>query len=1243
VPGTLGRNWQHSYEMRAIPDAARVDVVLYRGRTVTFERDGGSWRQATLRDAPSSLLDDGSGGYLFGDTAERRVLRFDSTGALTWIEDLNGNRLTVARSAGRIDSVSDAEGNALTFQYDTLGRLRSVTDGTRTCTFTQSDGNLVSATDASGATTTYEYDGAHAVPGLLTRRVRPEGNIPAVQTYDAAGRVATQIDAEGGVQRFTYDTESGPAGTTTVTLPGGGVRRFGHDADGNATSTATESGAARTIGYDSLGRRVDVLDRTGRASQIGWDDATGRRTLLRDAAGGEVAAARGARTVRGLPFPVTESVSVPGGPPATFEHDARGNLTSVTARDSALWTYQPDGRGLVEARTGPSGETFTFQYDASGRLVHAVSPTGTQVDVAVDAFGRVERIVRPGGAEITYTYDACDRLLTETDANGDTTVHTWDANGNLLSTEEPGGERTVFEYDALDRAVSVTEPSGAKHRFEYDALGRLARVEPPTGGATSFRYDANGYPSGATDPTGRNVDVVRDAEGRVLSEASAAGADVRWEYDAAGRVAAVQRPAGGRTTFEYDAAGRLVRSVDPAGREVTTTYDAAGRPAEVDVGGLLHPRWEYDASGGFSRVVAPGGAVWEFETDVAGRPTTRRDPLGRETTYAYDADTDRLDRVAFPGGADVQYQYDDAGRVTRRTYSGGPVRDYEYDSRGRVVAGTGLSAGRDADGRVVASNGIAVTRNAAGDVTELDLPGGRKIVYTYDAAGRVLSLDDGLGGETAWTYDGAGRATALSRPNGVTTRWTYDDAGLVLRIEERRGNVVLADTQLARNAAGEVVRATRRVPVAPELGAADASHEYAAASQRTDWSYDPDGRLLSDGDRACDWDGSGSLVRCDRGTAEITYEYDCLGRRIARDDGSAVHGTVWCDALRRPVPAVDLLDGTPHGWSVCSPDGELLHRIDETGARSFCHYDENGNTIGLTDDEGQVTGTCAYDPFGGITSCTGMTGNPYLFRGRECAYTDPDSGFVCMGSRWYDPESCRYVSPHLAAGLGGACDLDPYAYARGNPCAWTEPTGVVSQPSSAPQGPGFLDFLSSASSNVSLTSFVGEQAANVLAKGQRLEAVAEAGAFTRAATTGEKTGHLVRAGQSARQSLQSSATAKGFQHVGTAAFAVGGFVEGIRTSERADQVSQEVSRNTGSALATLEGQLDALFELRKKGLIDQATYNRRVAEVKAQFNDSVDASLDIGFYDTLNAGFTGLAKALDAALPVGVSSFFGIE
>ena len=111
------------------------------------------------------------------------------------------------------------------------------------------------------------------------------------------------------------------------------------------------------------------------------------------------------------------------------------------------------------------------------------------------------------------------------------------------------------------------------------------------------------------------------------------------------------------------------------------------------------------------------------------------------------------------------------------------------------------------------------------------------------------------------------------------------------------------------------------------------------------------------------------------------------------------------------IPAV-IEEVTPSGSVnyIREPNGALIARVSG-GSIRFYHFDALGSTRLLTDADGDVTDTYAYDAWGNATH-NGETAQPYQYVGQLGYYThvqDENFDLLQLGVRLYDPEVGRFT------------------------------------------------------------------------------------------------------------------------------------------------------------------------------------------------------------------------------------------
>ena len=149
-----------------------------------------------------------------------------------------------------------------------------------------------------------------------------------------------------------------------------------------------------------------------------------------------------------------------------------------------------------------------------------------------------------------------------------------------------------------------------------------------------------------------------------------------------------------------------------------------------------------------------------------------------------------------------------------------------------------------------------------------------------------------------------------------------------------------------------------------------------------------------------------------RGDLEFHYRYDAFGN-IASISRVKSDGTSF--AL----------------YTVCNSRGdveELRRSTGELFARYV--YDSWGNVLHIYDASGtEITSTANF-----------AVQNPFRYRGY---YYDNETGLYYVGSRYYDPVTCRFVNvDNQIAGVGGeVLGYNMFAYCMNNPVNMSDPSG----------------------------------------------------------------------------------------------------------------------------------------------------------------------------------------------------------
>ncbi|HYE85711.1 MAG TPA: RHS repeat-associated core domain-containing protein, partial [Vicinamibacterales bacterium] len=528
---------------------------------------------------------------------------YDAAQRLTAIEDGLGNRIeyTLDATGNRVkEQVKDRGGRlvrAVGRVYDTLGRLQQLKDaaGAKLVDYRyDANGHLDETTDGRGRITDYQRD-------ALDRLIRQIDNTAGVGSeraevgygYDAADRLRRVVDPRGLGTDYAYD---GLDNLIQLSSPDTGATSFEHDAAGNLVRRTDARGNVLVQTFDALGRLS--TQRFGNAPTITYtyDEGTygiGRLTTLSDGS----STTRWAYDAFGRVVEKTQRlrdrswtvrygyasggrlarITYPSGKTIRYEHDAAGNIRSISIDDVPLMTavgHEPFGP--ANGWTWGNGTSHRRAYDADGRL-KALELPREPVDLQV------------------YDYDGLNRL-TAADVSGVRLRYMYDATGNR--TEEwRNGVLSGYTIDpASNRLLGI---SGRVNRsFQYDAVGALINDS-----GNSYRYDARQR--------------LIEARGNVYT---INGLGQRIEKAGSGAATA-----SGVRQFVYDEAGHLIGEYDPISGQALAEHVYLGDwPVGLLQGGAIH--FVYPDHLGTPRTIvrgSDGAVVWNWRKEPFGEGAIR--------------------------------------------------------------------------------------------------------------------------------------------------------------------------------------------------------------------------------------------------------------------------------------------------------------------------------------------------------------------------------------------------------------------------------------------------------------------------------------------------------------------------------------------------------------------------------------------------------------------------------------------
>lgn len=875
-----------------------------------------------------------------------REYHYDQFQNVTKIVDVNGD-MEYEYVEGRIVKITDRLNNSTSYTYDT-------------------EGNQTSVTYPDGTSDSYEYNSLN----LVTKQTAKDGTV-TIYGYDSRGNLTSYTDANGHTITNTYD---GDNNLLTSTNALGDTTSYTYDAKGNCLTQADPLGHVTRFEYDSQGRLVKQLNADG--STVAYEFSTaGKLVKTTDAEGNEqsyLVNGNGYGTGDTDPMGFSTStdyndqnkpVSVTDaeGNTTTYAYDSVGSLIKTTDALGHSVRYDYDLAGRMVSMTDARGYTWYYTYDAEGRMTATTDPLDNITATAYNSMGRTTHSTNARGFVTSYDYDNMGRTTKTTDALGHFSRSVYDAVGNLVEQYDKNNNKWTYEYDANNRMTKAVDPLGYETTYVYDANGRRTKVVNEYVIQSKSEYDNMGRLIKSIDAEGNETEYVYDILGRQAKTIFADGTFTTSEYNDNGWLVKSTDQNGAATSYTYNKNGQMLTVTDAMGGVTTNTYDALGRTISVTdaLGGVTSST--YDESGNLLTSTDALGHVTSYQYDELGRVICVTDPNGGKTKTRYDANGNVIEATAADGGV-ITYEYDALDRLIKYTDAEKYTFRTEYDPNGNTaksIDGRGNSTATEYDALNRAVKHIDANSNAS--ATEYDAEGrvikavdaeGAVTQYEYDKNGNVTKTTDALGNSTTVTYDALNRVSTTTDAKGAVTSYTYTPTGQVATVTDALGGV----KRYVYNLLGQVVKETN------ELG------------QSTTYTYDALGRVLSTKDplghaSTFIYDATSRITAVTDKNGNVTkYKYDANGNVVETIDALNHSSYFAYDAMDRLVKVTLWRDDTKHSVheqqvTLYSYDkrGLVTKTVNAVGNANLCVYDENGNLIQTTDEDGYVT-TFGYDP-----------------------------------------------------------------------------------------------------------------------------------------------------------------------------------------------------------------------------------------------------------------------------------------
>jgi|CXWL01.1.fsa_nt_gi RHS repeat-associated protein len=182
------------------------------------------------------------------------------------------------------------------------------------------------------------------------------------------------------------------------------------------------------------------------------------------------------------------------------------------------------------------------------------------------------------------------------------------------------------------------------------------------------------------------------------------------------------------------------------------------------------------------------------------------------------------------------------------------------------------------------------------------------------------------------------------------------------------------------------------------------------------------------------YDSANRLVEVSNQSSVSSYQYNGLGDRLSQTvDGIATDYTLDLNTGLTQV----LYDGT-------TTYAYGLGRIAQTDTTTeYFLGDALGSVRQMTDSTGEITFAQTYDPYGTVTSTSGLSHTDYGFTGESYS---PSTQLTYLRARYYDPAEGRFTSRDTWGGdARRPLSLNRWGYVEGNPINAIDPSGYITE------------------------------------------------------------------------------------------------------------------------------------------------------------------------------------------------------
>lgn len=967
---------------------------------------------------------------------------------------------------------------------------RWITQGSTTYT---SFGEVASMTDAGGVTSTTLYEQSLSSPFYQSAATAVSNQLghSSSSTYDAWGQVTMQISPDGLVSLSGYDALHRPVSSYTNAVLRKSIAYPSWTEEVASVST-DKIGKMRLLSVlkDGMGREIktSVQSDDGAAAKTVYTctqyDSKGRVSAVSnpsytDCGGGSGQYSRSFYDTQGrLSY-------------QTFD-DGRPRIDHIYSGPHLVNGVQATLETTRLSNQGVQRDELTYT-DSKGRVIRRVVGSGADIittNYGYDVLGRLVSVNIVGGSTLSFVYDSLGRRLSETDSGttpaGIVTRQYWyNDSGSLARVQDAAGKNTSYLYDGIGRLIrecinsaTCTASTNPAEITSYGTLGYatgkiLTKTTPGSANEsavqTQYTYDAfgrvgsqsvtvDGYTKTTIttyNDTDDSVSCRINPDGSLTRNLSSAYAGLNgthlWKIEffdtsAQGNCNIVGVPAYSFVFNNYNAEGQAglidyFKGLTLANRSTKTFKNWGGLASVITTVGVSaeeveHLTHDHNELLGLKRIVDGRSSTMFSNVETNRSRAMRYDGMGRLIQAVSGAGSTCTGGSCTTGGSagsfNYSYAFNAAGNLSSK-------EGYTFDFHPQMVQ-------RLTIGYLYGNPEIEYQYDSIGNVTSrIPCYSCYTWSYAYNHRNMLVSASYNNSVEERNTFIGETRVKKEYRPNSpsekVQTYYFNNQYEMRVSPAGTQSHTIYVNGPNGRLAAFTRTGATYAENDIP--GDNGASKTVVAS---IGVGHGNDGKSLAYvvfiggvvlGMRAFSkrrrnpalpmslrkgqWPVAGACLAL---LFAVLNGMGCSGAEGQRDESMALDGNPLLDTS-------SLIGGTATGI----PASAYFMMSDHLGSPSV--LTEAANQANL----GKLVSIINYKPYGEVDNATsaGPNVSTQKFTGQEL---DEETGLYNFGARMYAAESGRFLSVDtLVDGAADGRGFLRYAYAKGNPLVYNDPTG----------------------------------------------------------------------------------------------------------------------------------------------------------------------------------------------------------